>query len=70
MINTCAAVDPDYRSARRTWSIRETGVGRCYDDDDDDDDDDVEDDGEGKDDEDDDDEEDDGGVMVLTRTED
>lgn len=39
MINTCATVDPEHRSARRKWSISETGVGCCYDDDDGDDDD-------------------------------
>lgn len=57
MINTCATVDPDHRSARRKWSISETGVGCCYDGDDD-----------GNDNDDDDDN--DGGVMVLVRTED
>ena len=57
MINTCATVDPDHRSARRKWSISETGVGCCYDDDDGND-------------NDDDDDDDDGGVMVLVRTED
>lgn len=58
MINTCATVDPDHRSARRKWSISETGVGCCYDDDDD------------GNDENDNDDDDDGGVMVLMRTED
>lgn len=40
MINTCATVDANHRSARRKCSISERGIKCCYDDDDNGDDDD------------------------------
>ena len=59
MINTCATVDANHRSARRKCSISERGIKCCYDDDDNGDDDD---------DDDNDNDDDDGGVMILVRT--